>query len=47
MISEERNIMQQHIAYLKEYTDKEIMLIFGTVPDPKRGFWTWHYFRRK
>ena len=34
MTSEERSIMQQHIAYWKEYMSQGIMLIFGPVLDP-------------
>ncbi|WP_018616129.1 YciI family protein [Segetibacter koreensis] len=35
MTTEERNIMQQHVSYWKEYLDKGIMLVFGPVLDPK------------
>jgi uncharacterized protein YciI len=35
MTAEEKNIMQQHIVYWKEYMDKGIMLIFGPVMDPE------------
>jgi uncharacterized protein YciI len=34
MSEDERNIMQQHIAYWKQYMDEGIMHIFGPVLDP-------------
>lgn len=34
MTDDERAIMQQHIAYWKEYLDSGIMLVFGPVFDP-------------
>ena len=35
MTDEDRKIVQQHIAYWKEYMRKGIMLVFGPVLDPK------------
>ncbi|MDQ6813412.1 MAG: YciI family protein [Bacteroidota bacterium] len=34
MTDDEREIMQQHIAYWKEYIQPGIMLVFGPVLDP-------------
>jgi uncharacterized protein YciI len=34
MSEEERNIMQEHITYWKQYMDEGIMHIFGPVLDP-------------
>jgi len=34
MTDEERNIMQEHVAYWTEYMKQEIMLVFGPVMDP-------------
>ena len=31
----EMKIMQEHLAYWKELTDKKIVLLFGPVSDPK------------
>lgn len=38
MTEDERAIMQQHIAYWKQYMDQGIMLIFGPVLDPKGAY---------
>ncbi|MGA7159480.1 MAG: YciI family protein [Bacteroidota bacterium] len=35
MTDEEKQIVQQHTAYWKEYMKKGVMLIFGPVLDPK------------
>ena len=35
MTNEEKKIVEQHIAYWKNYMSKGIMLIFGPVLDPK------------
>lgn len=34
LTSEERNIMQQHGAYWREYMDKGFVVVFGPVLDP-------------
>lgn len=38
MTGEEREIMQQHVTYWKEYLDKGVMLIQGPVLDPKGAY---------
>ncbi len=38
MTAEERDIMQQHIAYWKTYMEQGIMIIFGPVIDPKGAY---------
>ena len=38
MTDEERAVMQKHVAYLKEYLDKGIMLIYGPVFDPAGAY---------
>jgi uncharacterized protein YciI len=38
MTEEERNIMQQHVAYWTEYSKQGIMLVFGPVMDPKEVY---------
>jgi uncharacterized protein YciI len=38
MTEQERDIMQQHISYWKEYMEQGIMLIFGPVLDPKGAY---------
>lgn len=38
MSSEERIIMQQHVAYWKPFVDTGIVLALGPVSDPKGGF---------
>ena len=35
MTDEDKNIVQQHTAYWKDYMNKGIMLVFGPVYDPK------------
>lgn len=38
MTDEEKEIMQQHVAYWKEYMDKGVMLILGPVLDPNGAY---------
>lgn len=38
MTEEEKGIMQQHVAYWKEYVDKGVMLVYGPVLDPKGAY---------
>jgi len=38
MTAEEKDIMQQHIAYWKPYLDQGVMLIFGPVMDPEAAY---------
>jgi len=38
MTEEERNTMQQHVAYWTEYSKQGIMLVFGPVMDPKEVY---------
>ncbi|HXL58741.1 MAG TPA: YciI family protein [Chitinophagaceae bacterium] len=38
MTEAERNLMQQHVVYWKDLTDKGIAIIFGPVSDPN-GAW--------
>jgi uncharacterized protein YciI len=35
MTQEERDIMQQHVAYWKDLMQKEYVLVFGPVMDPE------------
>ncbi len=38
MTQDERNIMQQHIAYWAPYLNDGSLIVFGPVMDPKGGF---------
>ena len=38
MTADERNIMQQHIAYWSPYLNDGTLIVFGPVMDPKGGF---------
>jgi uncharacterized protein YciI len=38
MTNEERNIMQQHVAYLTDLMNKGIVKLFGPVFDPNGAF---------
>jgi uncharacterized protein YciI len=38
MSEEERNIMQQHVSYWKDYLDKGIAVVYGPVLDPKGAY---------
>jgi uncharacterized protein YciI len=38
MNDEERNIMQQHIAYWSPFLNDGTLIVFGPVMDPKGGF---------
>ena len=38
MSDEQRNVMQQHIAYWTNYLKQGIMLVFGPVLDPKEVY---------
>ena len=38
MTDEEKNVMQQHVAYWASYMEQGIMLILGPVFDPKGGY---------
>jgi uncharacterized protein YciI len=38
MSNEERNIMQQHVAYWAPYVNDGTVIVLGPVMDPKGGF---------
>jgi len=38
MTEDERNVMNQHIAYWTDKSDKGIAIVFGPVFDPKGGY---------
>jgi uncharacterized protein YciI len=38
MTEDEKTIMQQHVAYWKDYMDKGMVVVFGPVFDPKGVF---------
>jgi uncharacterized protein YciI len=38
MTETERNVMQQHVSYWKDLTDKGVAIIFGPVGDPNGAY---------
>lgn len=38
MTKEEKKVMQEHLTYWKELTDKNFVVIFGPVADPNGAY---------